>query len=352
MDFDDRFRRSFIIFLVVAVAVIFLGMIRDFLTALILAAVFSGLLYPLHTRLRDFLRGRVVLSATIVLIVAVLAVMVPLTGLLSIVAAEALLVGQQLQPAFEEALSGDIPLKDRVPDWVPFIEALEPFREDIQNKITEAATSAGSWLVQHVATATRGTLGFLVGLFVTLYAMFFFLINGPELLRSTKALVPLSVEDRDTVMDRGLSVAQASLKGIIVIGAIQGILVGVGLWACGINSPAFWGVVVFVLSAIPSAGAPIVWLPASLYLMIYGETAWGIGLALWGAIVVGMVDNLLRPMLVGRDAKLPDLVILISVLGGIATFGAVGIILGPIIAAILDTVLNIYKRAFAESLPS
>ena len=125
-----------------------------------------------------------------------------------------------------------------------------------------------------------------------------------------------------------------------------------GLWVSGINSPVFWGAIVFVLSAIPGVGAPIVWVPAAGYLIATGSVGWGVALAVWGALIVGLADNILRPMLVGRDAKLPDLVILISILGGITSFGAVGIIIGPIIAAILDTVLNIYKRAFAESLPS
>lgn len=349
---DNLLRRNFIIFLLAAVAIIFFGVIWEFLATLTIAAVFAGLLYPIYSRVRELLWHRAALAAAITLTVAVLAVGVPLAGLASIVASEAMQIGQQVQAPLKEALASDVPLGERVPNWVPFAETLEPYRKDIQEKIAEAATSVGSWLVKNIASATQGTLGVLVRFFVMLYAMFFFLVNGPELLRSVKSLLPLSKEDRDLVMDRGLSVTSASLKGIVVIGAVQGVLVGMGLWVCGIGSPAFWGAIVFVLSAIPGVGAPIVWAPAAAYLILTGNSVWGIGLAVWGVVVVGLADNILRPLLVGHDAKLPDLVILVSILGGIASFGAVGIIIGPIIAAILDTVLNIYRRAFAESLPS
>ncbi len=108
----------------------------------------------------------------------------------------------------------------------------------------------------------------------------------------------------------------------------------------------------FLLSAIPGLGAPLIWLPAAIYLIATGSVGAGIALIAWGAIVVGLVDNLLRPMIVGQGARLPDVVVLVSILGGIATFGAPGILLGPVIAAMLDTLLEIYRRIFADSLPS
>jgi predicted PurR-regulated permease PerM len=176
--------------------------------------------------------------------------------------------------------------------------------------------------------------------------MFYFLINGKKLLDSLASLLPLSKKDYDELIYRGLTVTKASLKGIVIIGVIQGLLVGLAFWAIGLNGPVFWGSVVFLLSAVPGLGAPVVWLPAMVYLIFTGSIGWGIALAVWGIVVVGLVDNILRPWIVGNDAKLPDLVILISILGGIISFGPIGIIIGPVIAALLDTVLNIYKKSF------
>ena len=210
----------------------------------------------------------------------------------------------------------------------------------------------GRWLVTNLSVATQGTLDFFIGLFVMIYGMFNFFLRGPELLQSLQSLLPLSSEDRKLVLDRGLTVTQASLKGILVIGFLQGLLVGLALWACGLATPAFWGSIVFLLSAIPGLGAPLVWAPAAIYLVATGSPGWGIALTAWGILVVGLVDNLLRPMLVGQDSRLPDIVVLVSILGGITSFGPIGIILGPVIAAMLDRVLEIYRRLFGDQLPS
>lgn len=351
-DTESPLRKGFVLLLLIGITVGFLGMIRDFLIALILAAIVAGLLYPLYSRVLAFFRGRSMLASGATMALTGLALGLPLAGLASIVVVDALQVSQQVGPTVQKALASDVPISERLPDWFPFSDWIEPYREVIQNKLADAAASLGSWTVKSVAGATQDALRFFLGLFVFVYAMFFFLINGPEYLRRLKSLLPLSAEDRDLVMERGVSITRASLKGIVVIGAVQGLLVGLAFWVSGLGAPAFWGAVVFVLSAIPGVGAPLVWFPAAVYLMATGSLAWGIGLALWGLVVVGLVDNLLRPMVVGRDAKLPDLLILVAIFGGIATFGAAGILVGPIVAAVLDTVMNIYRKAFADSLPS
>ena len=347
---DTRLRKGFILLLLSGVTIGFLGMIRDFLIALLLAAVIASLLYPFYLYLRHLLWHRPMLASGATLTIALLAFGLPLVSLVSIIAADAMQISQQVRPSVQQALASDVPISNRVPEWLSFVEVLEPYREIFQDKFAEAAASLGSWIVKYAANATQDTLRFFLSLFIMLYAMFFFLINGPEYLRAFKSLLPLSTEDRDLVMARGVSVTRASLKGIIVIGVMQGVLVGFGLWMCSLSAPVFWGTIVFVLSAIPGLGAPMVWLPAAVYLMMSGSVGWGIGLVLWGVLVVGLIDNIVRPLIVGRDAKLPDLVILVAILGGIASFGAVGIILGPIVAAILDTLLNIYRRAFADLL--
>jgi predicted PurR-regulated permease PerM len=349
---SDLVHQAFVLAVLLATGAAFLGMIANFLIAIVMAAVIGGLLHPAQRWLAGRLRGREGPSAILLIIGTLLAFVLPLAGLAGVVAAEAVHVSQQIRPWVQEFRAHEGPLTDILPDWMlGYVQLLEPYRDSILDKLAEAASSTGSWLVANVSTVTQGTIGFLLSLFVMTYALYFFLVDGPRLVAALKSHLPLSAADRDLVVGRGLAVTRASLKGILVIGALQGLLVGLGLWAAGLSGAAFWGTIVFVLSAVPGLGAPLIWLPAAGYLAVTGEVGWAIALALWGALVVGLVDNILRPMIVGRDAKLPDLVVLVSILGGITTFGAVGIILGPIVAAMLDTLLGIYRRAFAQWLP-
>jgi len=348
----ERFRKAFVLVLLLIVGATFLAMIREFIIALVLAGVFAALLYPFFRQVRHRLWGRPAPAAVVVLTAAVLGLGLPMLAVLGAVATEAVYISQQIQPWANELMSADTPVTLEFPEWLPYRKELEPYKEEIPGKIAEAASAAGQWLVSNVSAVTQGTLGFLLGLFVMLYAMFFFLVAGPRLLDGFKAHLPLAVSDWELILDRGMAVTRASLKGIVVIGALQGLLLGLALWAAEIQGAVFWGTLMVILSAIPGLGAPLIWVPAAGYLFLIGETAWAVGMTLWGLLVIGSVDNILRPVIVGHEAKLPDLVILVATLGGIVMFGAIGILLGPIIAAVLDTVVNIYRRAFSAWLPT
>jgi predicted PurR-regulated permease PerM len=206
-------------------------------------------------------------------------------------------------------------------------------------------------LVGRVAAATRGTLGFFLQLFVFLYAFFFFLVGGQRLLRRILYYVPLGSDQESRLLERFLSVSRATLKGSLLIGLLQGTLAGLAFWVVGIPAPALWGTVMVVLSIIPAVGAGMVWVPAVAYLLVVGQTLRGILLLAWSATVVSLVDNFLRPRLVGRDARMSDLLILLSTLGGIVLFGAAGFIVGPIVAALFVTVWHFFGEAFREWLP-
>lgn len=350
-EIPNRFQQGFVLLLLFITLTGFIGMIREFMIALVLAAIFSGLLYPFYLKIFYALKNRSALAAGSTLIIIAFAFGLPLAGLAGMVTSEAIEISKKARPIVQEAFDNNLTLSGKVPDWLPLKEKLEPFNETIVKKASEAVSAAGSWLVSSLSSATKGTVGFFISLFVMFYAMFHFLIHGPHLLRSFASFLPLSEEDRTEVMGRGLMVTRASLKGIMIIGLIEGILVGLALWVTGIEGSAFWGSVVFLLAAIPGLGASLIWLPAAGYLLFTGSTGWGIALVVWGMLVVSLVDYLIRPWIVGSDSKLPDLVILISIFGGIISFGPLGIIIGPVIAALLDTILNIYKKTFQHLLP-
>jgi predicted PurR-regulated permease PerM len=202
-----------------------------------------------------------------------------------------------------------------------------------------------------VAAATRGTLTFLLQLFILLYAMFFFLLDGSGILRRILYYVPLAPEQEAQLLERFVSVTRATLKGSLLIGAIQGALGGVAFWVAGVPGPAFWGTVMVVLAIIPAVGTALVWIPAVISLFVAGRAGPAIALLAWCVLVVSTVDNFLRPRLIGRDARMSDLLILLSTLGGIAVVGAVGFIVGPIVAALFVTVWDLYGATFRSSLP-
>jgi len=234
---------------------------------------------------------------------------------------------------------------------LPFSDTIRPYQELIAQKLGELAGSVGQFVVAHLATITRGTVTFLFLLFVMLYAMFFFLKDGGRVLKKILYYLPLSSRDENRMLERFVSVSRAVVKGTFLIGIVQGGLSGLSFAVAGLPAAAFWGTVMVVLSIIPGIGAALVWIPAVVYLLATGPAVAAVGLLLWNALVVGTVDNLMRPWLVGRDTQMPDLLILLGTLGGIVLFGAAGVIIGPIVAALFITVWELYGEAFRSILP-
>jgi len=214
-----------------------------------------------------------------------------------------------------------------------------------------AAKSIGGFLVTVASRMTATTAGFLLNLFVMIYAMFFFFRDGEKILEKIFYYLPLSDEDEALMLARFTSITRATVKGTLVIGIIQGTLAGLAFWVAGIDGAAFWGTIMAILSIVPGIGAALIWVPAVIYLFINGQSLAATLLLAWCAAVVGTVDNILRPILVGADAKMPDLLILIGTLGGLFLFGPIGFIVGPIVCGLFLTVWDIYGATFEDILP-
>jgi predicted PurR-regulated permease PerM len=346
----DSLRRNFVLALTVACALAFLAMIAGFLDALFLAAVFSGFVYPLYCWFERKFGGRKSLASVLTLFVSILVVLIPFTLVLGVVAEQASVVAVKTTPWLEQQLRESSGGENKLPDWLPFSAELEPFTDTIMTKLTDFAQKIGIFLAEGLGKLSQGTATFFFELFIMIYAMYFFLIYGSNLIEQAMGYVPLLRSEQKDLIEVGRSVSRATIKGTMIIGVVQGALGGLGFAVVGIDAPAFWGAVMAIVSILPVAGTALIWVPGVIYLLSSGQTIAGLGLFIWGAAVVGTIDNVLRPILIGRDTKMPDLVILLSTLGGLSLFGPAGLIVGPMLAALLITVLTIYRRVFGDSL--
>jgi predicted PurR-regulated permease PerM len=353
-DRTTRIGQWFLLILAVLISVVFYRVIEPFVMALFLAAIFAGMSYPLYQALVKRTRGAQTLSALITLMAAICLVVVPTILFVGILAGEAVTVSQSVGPWIEGQMDSPGSVDRLVGNWargLPVVGDLIPEREVVIGKLGEFAGRLGGFLVASLASATRGTATFFLQLFVMLYSMYFFLIRGREAMRNVLYLIPLNSAQEDQLVSRFVSVTRATIKGSLVIGLLQGALAGLGFFVAGIGGSIFWGTIMAVLSVIPAVGAALIWIPAVIYLLAVGKVGVGIGLLLWCLVIVSSVDNILRPILVGRDTEMPDVLVLLSTLGGIAMFGIMGVIVGPIVAALFLTVWNLYGEAFHEYLP-
>lgn len=339
-----------LLLLVLFISALFLSMIRQFLMAIFLAAIFSAIFYPVYLRFSEWFRGRRGLGSMATVVLIVLVILIPLAGLIGIITAQAVKVGSAVKPWVEDQVSQPHALSQLV-DSIPFFDKLEPYRKEILSRLGEILSGISGFLVNKLSSITFGTVNFLLMTFIMLYTMFYFFMDGDILLRKILYYLPLQDADERRMLDRFTSVTRATVKGSLVIGILQGGLAGLAFAAVGIPSSAFWGTLMTVLSVIPGIGSALIWVPAAAVLAFAGHLAKGIALAAFCALVVGSLDNLLRPILVGKDTQMHELLIFFGTLGGLLMFGIPGFIIGPIIAALFATVWDIYGVAFQDMLP-
>ncbi|PIE67017.1 MAG: AI-2E family transporter [Deltaproteobacteria bacterium] len=347
---EETVNRFAVILLVVFISAVFLSMIRSFLMAIFLAGIFAALSRPVYHWFEKKLRGRRSLASALTLVLIVVVIVVPFGILTGVVTGQAIKVSQTAAPWVKTQISQPGALSQFLEN-IPYWDRIAPHSQLILQKAGELVGRISQFLVNHLSSAAMGAVNLLFMLFVWLYTMYFFLMDGEKLLEKILYYLPLEDEDEQQMLERFTSVTRATLKGTAVIGILQGSLAGLAFWAVGIPSATFWGVIMIVLSIIPSVGTALVWLPAAGILGFGGAVGKAVGLAVFCGLVVGSLDNLLRPILVGKDTQMHELMIFFGTMGGIFMFGMAGIIIGPIIAALFVTIWEIYGQAFADLLP-
>jgi predicted PurR-regulated permease PerM len=347
---QDRFNQAFVLLLLLFISAVFLAMVWPFLMTIIMAGIFSALTRPLNRWLEARFGGRRSLAAAVSLLLIVFGVLLPLAGLVGAVTGEAIKVGATVKPWVQKQLSQPAEFSELL-EKIPFYDRILPYKETILLKAGELVGRFSSFLINSLSSVTVMTAQFIFMLFIFLYTMFFFLVDGDRILSLIMRYLPLKQEDGERMLDRFTSVTRATLKGVAVIGILQGTLTGAAFAVIGIPSFIFWGTVTAVMSLVPGIGTAVVWLPASIILASNGHYGQAIGLFAFCGLVVAGLDNFLRPRLVGQDTRLHELMILFGTLGGIMMFGVAGIIIGPIVAALVVTVWEIYGVVFQNELP-
>jgi predicted PurR-regulated permease PerM len=229
-----------------------------------------------------------------------------------------------------------------VSEWLSRV-GIEP--DTFQDRVSQAAVDASGFIAGLAVSVGQNVTRFALLFFIMLYLLFFVLRDGEQLLSRLMWALPLGDERERSLFAKFVEVSRATIKGTLVVGIVQGTLGGVMFALLGMQGAVFWGVVMIFLSILPAVGAAIVWLPAGVILLLSGSILRGLVLLAFGAVVISLVDNVLRPILVGRDTKMPDWLILLSTLGGLTTFGVSGFVIGPVIAALFLAVWTMFGES-------
>lgn len=340
-----RVEWGFILTLLVVVSLAFAFIIEPFFGAIIWAVVVAVLFRPVYERLLGYLPGRTNLVTVITLLLIVLLVVVPTILLGFALAQEAASIYQRLQ-------AGDVDLdavfnafEKSLPHWMQSQLAAYGYGDiaSVRAEVEQYISAILEFLLAQLLSVGQGAFQFMLGLGVMLYLAFFLLRDGPALTDRIGEMIPLEESKRHILMERFLAVIRATIKGSLVIAVIQGALGGLVFWALDIRGALLWAVLMGVSSLIPAIGTGFVWVPVALFLLATGSVTEAIILILCGVFVISMVDNVVRPILVGRDTRMPDYVVLITTLGGLQLFGINGIIIGPLVAALFIAIWSIFS---------
>lgn len=345
MDFK-RIQTILLFGLLFGVGLLFLKMIQPYLFALFWAAVIASIFHPVYRRIQKKIKKENS-SAVLTVMLAILIVILPLSGIFTLVVKQSFeLYTAANNPETIIKLQNAVQLVLHNPSIQKFTGDI-----DIHERLRSFSSSATAFSIQLLKQGSQNTLQAIINTFIMLYALYYFLKDGNRWLRQLMHLLPLGDANEKILYQKFASTARATLKGTLFIGIIQGTVGGLFLAIVGIPGAAFWAVVMMVFSIIPAVGPAVVLVPSALYLLAIGHIWQGI-VVIVGIALVGVLDNLLRPVLVGKDIQMHPMVILFSTLGGLGLFGISGVVVGPIIAAFFFAVVQMYETKYKKQLDS
>ncbi|MGL3605962.1 AI-2E family transporter [Rhizobium sp. G187] len=338
-------RTSFYVLLVL-VTLAFLWLLVPYYTAVLWAVILAIVFFPVHKRLERLLRGRSTVSALLTVLLCICLVILPALAILGSLVQEGTSLYQRIESREIDLNVYLLRLQDALPtfldSWLTSLK-LGGFA-DLREKISAGAMEAGQTIAGSVLSFGQNTLEFFISLGLMLYLLFFLFRDGASLGLTLRQSIPLSDDYTRQFLDKFAAVVRATVRGNVIIAVVQGFIGGVAFWTLGIEAPLLWGVIMTFLSLLPAVGAALVWVPAAIWLFLIGAWLKGLIMVAVGVLVIGLIDNLLRPPLVGQGTRLPDYVVLISTVGGISLFGISGFVIGPLIAALFISAWSLFTH--------
>jgi predicted PurR-regulated permease PerM len=342
-----RFARLF--FGVITLLVLYYSylIVKPYLLDIFMALVLFFTAKPLYYALTRLLRGWKAMASALTCLILLLVILIPLFSLMGIIATQAV--------EFSSQVTKDMQYGD-LWNWVNVkVDAFKlylihlnlpvpPGDINLAEIVKTAVTKASTFVYTNAIGLIRGFTFFFFDLLLTLFIAFFMFLQGDDFITAIKGLSPLDPAHNDEILRETETTIKATLWGTVIVAVAQGTLGGVGFLIFGLPQPAFWGTVMIPASVIPVVGSTIIWGPAAVYLLLTGKITAGVGLIIWGGVVVSVIDNLLKPILMKGSSETPSIFILFSILGGLTYFGMIGFILGPLILSFLLSLLRIYQK--------
>jgi predicted PurR-regulated permease PerM len=329
--------------LLVAVSVALVWILLPFYGTILWASIIALLFMPLHRRLLPRLRGRRSLSALLTMGAALVIVVLPTVLIAVSLARQAAGVYRRLQSGELNPAQVLRTLFDALPPWLNALLdriGLDDY-DAAQQKLADVLTQASQFIATQTLSIGQDAFGLVVSGFITVYLAFFLVRDGEALVRAVVRAIPLAAHHKQDLLLKFGTVLRATVKGNLVVALVQGTLGGLAFWVLGVGGALLWAVLMAVLSLLPAVGAGLVWAPVAVWLFLTGSPWQALGLTVYGVLVIGLVDNLLRPILVGKDTGMPDYLVMISTFGGIAVMGLNGFVVGPTVAAMFIAVWHI-----------
>jgi predicted PurR-regulated permease PerM len=338
--------------LVVAISLAFAWILLPYYGAVFWATVLAIVFAPAYRRLARSMRQKRTLAALATVTIILMIVILPLTLIAALLVQEGFNVYERIQSGELNIVRYFQQVFGALPEWVTNL--LDRFGLTnlglMQERLSASLLKGSQFLAAQALNIGQNTFDLIVNLFIVLYLLFFLLRDGDDLAKRIRSAIPLRAEQQRDLFNSFTTVIRATVKGNVVVAVVQGALGGVIFWFLGVHAPVLWAVLMTILSLLPAVGAGLVWLPVAIYFLVTGALWQGVVLIAYGALVIGLVDNILRPILVGKDTKMPDYVVLISTLGGLAIFGLNGFVIGPVIAAMFMAAWDIFSASRARML--
>jgi predicted PurR-regulated permease PerM len=340
-----------LVLMLMTVSVAFGWILLPFFGAILWGVLLSVIFTPVHgALLRRIPRWRNVASIATVLLIAIL-VVIPLTMVAAALVHEVSGLVNRLQSGELDVRQSLLELRSALPESAEnlLLQFETKSIAAVRDWLSPALIQAGQYIAGRVVSVGQVTISFLLNVFIMMYLLFYLLRDGGALLAFLQRAIPLAPEQQQVLLSTFATTVRGTLKGDIVVAVVQGVLGGLIFWLLGLATPVLWGAMMALLSLLPAFGTALVWAPAGIYLLLTGSVLKGVALLFLGTLIISTVDNILRPVLVGKDAKMPSYIVLVSSLGGIATFGVNGVVIGPLMAALFLAAWGMHFEAREEA---